>query len=285
MNADVPMIQNTQLSLAGHLRRVWQRRETIRYLYQSNLKAGHRDKVLGHVWCLLDPMLFIGVYFLVFGILFGQTSRSRSSDFLLYLVIGVLSWRFLDTVVHQSTLCIRSHRGLIQAISFPKAVIPIAICISRLYDYLWGLVAFGMILVVMKADVSVHLLWTPLLIALQFVFVAGCAFIVAYLGAYYADTANVVQAGMRIWFYTSPIFYYATPQPGDVPGMIKDPTIQTLYMLNPMASFFDAYRHSILYGLPPAPWVLGYVIGVSLAMFLIGFLVFTRGEGEFSKYV
>ncbi len=285
MTIDAPAIRNSRPGLMEHFRRVWRRRETIHYLYQSNLKAGHRDKVLGHLWSLLDPLLYIGVYFLVFGILFGQTSRSRPSAFLLYLVIGVLSWRFLDTVVQQSTLCIRSHRGLIHAISFPKAVIPIAICISRLYDFLWGLVAMGAILLIMGVGFSIHLFWLPLLITLQWLFVAGMALGVAYLGAYYTDTSNVMQAGMRIWFYASPIFYYATPQPGGIEPMIGDPFYQKIYMLNPMASFFDAYRHSLLYGVAPDFNGLAYLVVVSLLMFLIGFMVFTRGEGEFSKYV
>ena len=61
----------------GHLSRLIDRAETIRFLTSSNLKAGHRNKVLGNVWNLLDPLLLVCVYFLVFGLLFGQTDRAR----------------------------------------------------------------------------------------------------------------------------------------------------------------------------------------------------------------
>ncbi len=270
-----------------HLQRIWRRRETIRYLYQSNLKAGHRDKLLGHVWCLLDPLLFIGVYYLVFGVLFQQRAQGKPGSFLIYLVIGVLAWRFFEGTINQSTLSVRGHRGLIHAVSFPKAVVPISISLSRLYDFLWGLVAFGLILLVVGTTWSLQLLWVPVLILVQLCFVLGGAFIIAYLGAFYADTSNIVSAGMRFWFYCSPIFYYATTQPDGTPGMIpaKYTQYELYYRLNPMASLLECYRSVIVYGMAPELWQLLYVIVLAVVMLVVGFIVFTRGEGEFSKYV
>ena len=265
---------------AQSLRALYGRRETIRFLTHSNLKAGNRDKVLGHVWNLLDPLLFIAVYFVVFGWIFGQTARARAADFLTYLVIGVLAWRFLEGAVSQSTSCIRSYRGLIHAISFPKAVLPVSICLSRLYDFLWGLMAFIIILLLIGMNWSVHLLWIPLLVFVQLVFVMGLAFVVACLGAMYADTSNIVGVGMRLWFYCSPIFYYATGPH----GMIPDRYV-LYYMLNPVACFFEAYRSAFLHASAPQAAILLYLVTVSVGLWLVGFVLFTRREGEFSKYV
>jgi teichoic acid transport system permease protein len=142
--------------LRASLRRLCERRETIRYLVSSQLRAGHRDKVLGNLWNLLDPMLFVGVYFVVFGLLFQQRAPGRTTEFILYLSIGVLAWRFHGASISQGANCIRGNRGLVHEISFPKAVFPIAICLSRLYDFLWGLLIVAVLTLVIGSGVTIH---------------------------------------------------------------------------------------------------------------------------------
>lgn len=264
----------------GHFRRLFARTETIRFLTSSNLKAGHRNKILGNVWNLLDPLLLVCVYFLVFGLLFGQSSRARPSSFIAYLVIGVLGWRFHDTVISQAAGCLRSNRGLIHGANFPKAVFPISVCLARLYDFAWGLVVFGGVLLVIGTVPTVHLCWAPLLIVLQLMFLMGCAFIVADLGAFYADTANIVSVTTRLWFYASPIFYQVSGERGLIPEKYL-----WLYMLNPVACFLENYRSAMIWGQAPNPQNLFYICAISVTTLLVGFALFVRHEGEFAKYV
>jgi len=273
-------IPTRPVGAAGHLRRLIGRAETIRFLTSSNLKAGHRNKVLGNVWNLLDPLLLVCVYFLVFGLLLGQSNRARPGGFLAYLVIGVLGWRFHDTVISQAAGCLRSNRGLIHGANFPKAVFPISVCLARLYDFAWGLIVFGGVLLIIGTVLTVHLCWAPLLIALQTIFLMGCAFIVANLGAFYADTANIVKVTTRLWFYASPIFYHVSGERGLVPEKYL-----WLYMLNPVACFLESYRCAFIWGRMPEPQVLLYMVAISFVTLLVGFVLFVRHEGEFAKYV
>ena len=277
-----PPVSKSRPNLLARFKAVHARRETIRFLTESNLKAGHRDKVLGHLWSLLDPLLFAAVYFVVFGVLFKQ-ARGQSASFLIYLVIGVFSWRFMDGAVMQAASCIRGRRGLIHEISFPKAIFPISICLSRLYDFLWGQVALLAILLIAGTGLSIHLIFVPFVILLQLLFVLGLAFIVAYLGAFFADTVNVVTVAMRLWFYSSPLFYYATSEHGGT-GIIPERFL-FFFMLNPIACFFEVYRDCLLYHQTPDLFHFAYVAGLSVTALLVGFAVFTRGEGSFAKYI
>lgn len=282
-------IQTARISLWTGFRSLFARRETIRFLVSSNLQAGHRDKVLGHLWSLLDPLFFAAVYFVVFGLLFGQTRRGHGGDFLIYLVIGVFAWRFMDGSVMQSSSCIRGRRGLIHEINFPKAVFPVSICLSRLYDFLWGQVALFIILLLTGTTLSLHAFWLPLVILLQLMFITGLAFIVAYLGAFFADTVNVVTVGMRLWFYTSPLFYYVKDIVGPDGHVVQKGLIperwQAAFMLNPIACFFEIYRDCLQHASAPDFVHLGYVAAVSIVVLVVGFAVFLRGEGSFAKYV
>ena len=268
--------------ILGNLTRVLQRRETIQFLVSSNLKAGHRDKLLGSVWNLLDPAFFIAIYFLVFGIGLKQAG-SDPFEFAVFLSIGVLSFQFLEGVVSQAATCIRSHQGLLHAIYFPKAILPISLCFSRLYDLLWSLAVLLIALFFIGTRFSVHLAWLPVIIAVQFILNMGVAFVIAYLGAFFADTRNVSSAATRLLFFASPIFYFPRSEFGHA-GIVP-PELLHYYMLNPMAGLLDSYPDVLLWGRAPDFANFCYVAGVSMVILVLGFALFSRGEGDFAKYV
>jgi ABC-type polysaccharide/polyol phosphate export permease len=222
----------------------------------------------------------MGVYFLVFGLGFRQVSRENPLEFVFYLSIGVLAWRFLESSVSQATLCVPANRGLIHEINFPKAVFPVSICLARLYDFAWGLVVLLAALLILRQPLGVHVLWLPLIIAVQLALTIGLAFVVAYLGAFFADTRNIIDVALRLGFYASPIFYYATGQRGFIP-----PEYRAYYMLNPVACLLAAYRDCLIAAQPPNTGELGYVAAVALVALAAGFMIFSRGEGTFAKYV
>jgi len=263
---------------------LYARRQTVRFLVRSNLKADHRDKLLGRLWSLLDPLLFMLVYLVVFGFLFGQARRggAGTAEFIVYLLCGVLSWRFFEGAVVQATRCIRSNRGLIHEIKFPKSVFPLSICLSRLSDFLWGLIVLIVVVLVARFEtVNANILWLPVIVLLQLTFTLGLALFVSVLGAFFADTANIVSVTMRLWFYASPMFYHVARSEG---GLIPDRYVP-LYMLNPIACIFELYRDCLMNGEPPHTGHLLYVSGLAVVLVVLGFSVFTRAEGRFAKYV
>jgi ABC-type polysaccharide/polyol phosphate export permease len=278
---------SSDASLLEHFRRLYARRETVLYLATRNLKAGHRDKVLGHLWSLLDPLLFMLVYFLVFGVLFGIVrggGGGRSFEFMLYILVGILVFRFVYGTSSQSANAIRSNRGLIQEINFPKAVFPISVVFSRLYDYMWGMIVFVAILLVGGGKPTLYYLWLPVLILLMVLFTSGMAMILSCVGAFFADTPNVLAVTMRLFFYGSPIFYFVRDC-GQNEAQLKNETVRFFYMLNPLACFIECSRDAVLWGTTPELRYLIYVAVVSVVVALVGFAVFTRVEGRFAKYI
>lgn len=279
-----PSLRLESPTLLQKFRQLYARRETIKFLVSTNLKSGDRDKFLGRIWGLLDPLLFMLVYLVVFGYFFNQARRGPGgiSEFIIYLLCGVLSWRFFDGAVSAATTVISTNRGLIHEINFPKSVLPISICLSRLADFLYGVVILiGVVLFTHYDRLTIHVLWVPLIILLQLIFTLGLSFIVAAIGTFFADTANIVSVMLRFWFYASPIFYHVKKTDRGIVPADWEP----IYMLNPVACFFEAYRNCFLRGLMPDLHQLLYVSVVSLVMVTIGFAVFTRLEGQFAKYV
>lgn len=264
------------------LKRVLARGETIRLLTRSQLAAGHRDKLLGHLWSLLDPLASLAVYYLVFGIGFRQAGSSPRA-FVLHLFLGILVWRFVSESIGQATTCLRGQRGLVLAGDFPKAVIPISICLARLYDLLWGLVVVAAAAALLGLRFSGQLLWLPGLLALAFAATLGICFLVARLGLFFGDTANVVGAGLRLWVLLSPIFYFARSEHGQT-GIVP-PGLLDYYMLNPVAGLLGAFRSVMIWSEAPRADDLGSVAAFAFAALVAGFVVFARGEGRYAKYV
>ena len=290
-------VMTSSPSLWSRFHRLWARRETVRYLTSSNLKAGHRDKVLGHLWNLLDPLMFMLVYYFVFGILFNQVGGQRSADYMLYLFIGLLAWNFISGSIQQATLCIRSNRGLILEINFPKTVFPVSVALARLYDYVWGIVILFVFLIAAGVWPTWHVLWLPVLIIIALLFTTGVSMIVAYLGAFFADTSNVVNVALRLMFYCSPLFYYVRDVTKTVVengvskeivvhhALIHNPLYWNIYMSNPVACMFECLRDVLLWGREPDPRLLAYAATVSVVIFLAGFAIFSKNEGKFAKYI
>jgi len=269
-------------TIMDRFRALLARRETIRYLVFSSLRANHRDKALGKLWSLLDPMLFMLAYLVVFGFSFKQIHSEKGvGEFVIYLLCGVLPWRFHEASIASATGCIRANRGLIHEINFPKAVFPTALVLAKLNDFLWGLAALLILYLILRPqDISLAAIGFPVVLAIQIFFTLGFAFVAAYLGAFFADTSNVLAAALRFWFFFSPIFYRISGEDGIIP-----PKYVTLYMLNPMACFMEAYRDCLLRQQLPNPAHLAYVAILSAALFVGGFILFSRGEGHFAKHV
>jgi len=265
------------------LRRVLARSETIRLLTRAQLASGHRDKLLGNLWSLLDPLATLAVYYLVFGIGFRQAADAPR-EFVLYLFLGIVVWRFVGESVGQATGCLRSQRGLILAADFPRAVIPISICLARLYDLLFGLGVTFAAAWWLGTPASLPLLWLPALLAIAFGLTLGLCFLVARIGLVFADTANVVAAGLRLWVLASPVFYFARSAHGRE-GILPPGLLDYYYGANPLAGLLDAFREVLIWRSPPRADDLVHVAVFALLVLVAGFVVFARGEGGYAKLV
>jgi ABC-type polysaccharide/polyol phosphate export permease len=275
------------MSAIADLKELIQRRSVLFHFVTTDLKTGHRDKVLGNLWQLVDPLAFMVVYYVVWSIILGK----RGPDFTAYLLSGIIVFRaFQDSVVASSGV-MRGNARLIREVYFPKAALPAALVISRLYDFAWSLGALLLLegyLIYAQAHLTAeqaarithpialgaNVLWLPGVVALLFIFSLGVSYLAAVAGALFRDTPNILSFVLRLWFYLSPLFYY----PENVPG-----NIWFLYRINPFTHFFRLFRASLIYDKPPGTDGTLYIAGLSVAVLVVGFTVFSKCEGTVVK--
>lgn len=267
-------------------RALFRRRETIRFLTISGLQAGHRDKVLGNLWSLLDPLLFMAVYYFVFGVLFNLAGAGRRLDFLLYIFAGIVGFRFADGVVGQAVNCIRANRGIIHQTNVPKGVFPVSIALARFYDFLCGVLVLMVIILLVGRVPGLQILLVPVLLGLFLIMVLGLSFISADIGVFFVDANNVITVFMRLMFYLSPIFYFVRDR-GDYSAMgpFHNRLVQAVYFSNPLAGFIECLRDLLLWNAFPSVYLVTYLFLVSFWSLFVGLYLFGRREGRYAKSI
>ena len=142
-------------------------------------------------------------------------------------------------------MCIRDR---IQSVRFPLAILPLSGIIIGFFDWLFGFAILVPMLFIFEAQLTVNILWLPLLLLIEFVGTVGACLIVAVVGTYLSDLGNIIQFVIRICFYLSPILY-------SVAGTVPE-RLYRLYMLgNPFAGLLESYKSVVVYGTPPTEYL------------------------------
>jgi ABC-type polysaccharide/polyol phosphate export permease len=256
-----------------YLRELLARRELLGYLVRSNLKAMHRYTLLGYFWWMLEPLLLMGIYVIVVGELLGAGREA----FPVYVFCALLPWRaFLNSVNNAMSTVAHSGR-IIRLVAFPKAILPIADVLTNYVNLLFGVPILLGLACFFGISFTPHLLWFPLIIALQLALTLGVALFFSAVNIYVRDTENLSKYLFRALWYLSPGFY----------GLDRIPAhfLLPYKLLNPFAVFFTAYRDVVMYGRSPDFGYLAWAGLVSLVALVVGGAAFVRLERGFVKVI
>jgi lipopolysaccharide transport system permease protein len=244
-------------------------RDLIRELIARDIKLRYRGSLLGITWTLLNPLAELLVLLFVFSSVF----RLNIPNFGAYLFTGLLVYGWFQTSLNFATGAIVSNRELVRRPGVPSIILPIVTVASNLVHFLLSLpILFGL-LILTGVHITSAVLALPLLIAIEFVFIAGLAYPVATIHVWFRDTQHVLRVALQLLFYLTPIFYEASSVPA---------RLQPVYRLNPLAHMVDAYRAVLIRGESPNPTSLLYLTLVSFALLLVGVLWFRRASHRFA---
>lgn len=270
-----------------NLRELWRYRELIGNLVRRDLKARYKNSVLGVIWSLLNPLMMMVVFTVVFTV-FGNTSIAAFPAFIL---CALLPWNFFSASVTGGMMSIVGNASLIKKVYFPREVLPISLVLSNMVNYLLALPVFFILAVILGVPltggyVSFWVIVLPLVVVVQVFFSLGIAFILATLNVYYRDIALLMEPVMTAWFFLTPIFWDVGQLPASRTFLGVEIPIQRLtYIVNPMASIIASYRDILYYGRQPGPdFFLRSAVTAFLIM-ILGYVVFKHYSGKFGEEV
>jgi lipopolysaccharide transport system permease protein len=240
----------------------------LRELIARDIKLRYRGSLLGIAWTLLNPLAELLVLLVVFGSIF----RVDIPNFAAYLFTGLLVYGWFQNSLNLATAAIVGNRELVRRPGVPAAILPIVTVASNLVHFVLSLpILFGL-LILSGIRITSAVLVLPVLIAIEFVFIAGLSYPVATIHVWFRDTQHVLRVALQLLFYLTPIFYEASSVPE---------ALRLFYRLNPMALMVDAYRAALIRGEWPTQASLLSLVGVAAAVLLVGVAWFRRASHRF----
>jgi lipopolysaccharide transport system permease protein len=229
-------------------------RDTISVLVMRDQKSRYKSTVMGVVWAVASPVLFLLTFYLLFKVILPL----QIPNYAAHLFIGIVVWSWFQGATSESVSCIVSNQGLIAQPGFPTAALPLAVTTSHLLTLVLTLPVLVVILWFGGATIGWTLIAIPPVIAAMFVFVLAVAYLVAGLNVTFRDMQYIVPIVLQLGYFATPIFYDATTLPDATRGVLA---------FNPMLQFIEAFRAILMRDMWPDWFGLGIVLTVS-AMFL-----------------
>jgi ABC-type polysaccharide/polyol phosphate export permease len=260
---------------------VWQFRGLIGNFAQRELKSKYKGSAVGWTWSLINPLVTLGVYTLVFGVFLGATPPAMGNGqhiFALYLFTGLVLWNFINQVVQGSMIALLSNGPLLRKIYFP-AFAPVAGSILAIG--MQSLIELALLLVVFAVlgNLSWTLIFLPIVVLFVVAFSVGAGFMLAALNAKYRDVSYLVAVALNLLFYATPIIYPITL----VEHYYPDHPWARLYELNPVTQFVELAREVLYVTQVPSPTRLAYAGVVSLVVLGVGWNFFQRRSRDLSE--
>ncbi|MCE7081075.1 ABC transporter permease [Streptomyces sp. ST2-7A] len=270
--------------LTEYVRQLWGRRHFILAFSRAKLSSQYSQAKLGQLWQVFTPLLNAFVYFLIFGLLLGGRGGMEMDEYIPFLVIGVFVFTFTQQSVMSGVKAISGNLGLVRALHFPRASLPLSFSLQQLQQLLYSMI----IVVIVLLAFGYHPTWTwPLIVPillLQFVFNSGLAMIFARLGSHTPDLAQLMPFVLRTWMYASGVMFplqYMVSRNVPGPDWIAD-----VLMANPAAVYMELMRFALIDGphhqsLAPHFWFLS--VGWALLFGIGGFVYFWKAEERYGR--
>ena len=256
------------------LRGVWEYRELVWFLIWRDIKVRYKQASLGIAWAVIQPVMTM----LVFTLIFGRLAQ-LPSDGLPYPVFtftALLPWQLFSGALTGSANSVVNSASLISKVYFPRLVIPIASVMATLVDFS---ISFGVLLGLMAwygISLRLAVVVLPLLVMLALAIALAVGLWASALNVRYRDVRHVMPFVVQFWLLASPVAYSTS--------LITSPTWRAVYSLNPMVGVIEGFRWAVLGSTPPSVLMVPSVLvtGVLLAG---GLFFFRRTEASFADVI
>jgi lipopolysaccharide transport system permease protein len=249
-------------------------RELFLNLFRRELRVKYRGSLLGVAWSLVNPLALVGVYTLVFSVLWRAFTIPH---YPLFIVSGLLVWIFFQSSLQSASGSLLGHANLVKQVRFPRQLLPLAVVGTNLLS-LGVMLAVVLPLNLIFVPVTRSTFWAALLMILPLIgLVSGLSIVVAAATVVFRDVEHLLTTVMLPWFFLTPVFYTFSQLPRiDEHARLAD----LLHYGNFVTPGLLAIRDPLFFGRMPAAGDAVYAIGASLVALALGAFVFQRVDDQ-----
>jgi len=253
---------------------LWRFRELAYFLALRDVKIRYKQAAFGIGWAVLQPLLAMAVFTVVFGRIANVDSQGMRYEVFAY--VGITAWTYVSTSVTKQAAVLVENSSLVTKIYFPRILAPLASALSGLIDLVLALSLMALLVPIYDVDVvAIRLLTLPLWIAALVPISLGVGLWLSALNVRFRDVNHAVPFLIQLWLFISPVVYASSA---------VDPPLSYLYAINPTVAAIDGLRWALL-GTPLSGSLI-LISCVSTATLLAGgVLYFQRSERRFADVI
>jgi lipopolysaccharide transport system permease protein len=248
--------------------------ELLMNLVRREVKGRYSQSLFGVAWAIAQPLATMAVFTLVFARMANMSENGVPYPVFVYAAL--VPWFFFLNSVNSGTMSLIQYRNIVTKTYFPREIIPLAQVCSRLLDLGAAAALVAVMMAYYGVSVTRWALLVPPLFVLLFAFTVAVTLLTSAVNVFYRDVSPVVQIGLQLWLYLTPIAYPFSRVPAQWRGWIA---------LNPLSGIVEGFRSAVVYGREP-DWALLTLSGFLTAVTLIGaFALFKRLDKYFADVI
>jgi len=277
--------------VVGRVRELWEFREILWNLVRKELKVKYTASVLGAVWSLLNPVVFLAVFWFV-----SEVLLDGIPNYPVYLLSGLLAWNLLSVSLSSGAQSVIANANLVKKVYFPREILPLATVGVSLVDFVLQSAVLLVFLVVSGYGFTLAALWLyPIAFIALLTFTTAVTFLVSALNVRYRDVQHLLGLGLLVWFWLTPIVY-----PGHLVQeklstyAVGDVTAWHAYLLNPVATIVFGFQRALYHSSDVATTLpamttaelagmLGVVIAASTLLLFLTWRLYFSMSGDFAE--
>jgi len=255
------------------LKELWAYRELVTAFTLRDIKLRYKQTGLGIAWAVLQPLLTMVIFTVIFGGL--AKIPSEGVPYPLFVLAALLPWMLFAEGLTRSTTSMITNAGIMTKVYFPRLIMPLSSIISPLVDFGVSFVILLAMMVYFGFMPSITIVFLPLFLLLALATSLGVGLWLSALNVRYRDFQYTIPFLIQIWMFASPVVYASSLVPEQ---------LRVYYGLNPMAGVIEGFRWTLLGTGAPGPMVL-VSAGMVALLLISGMFYFRRMEQYYADIV
>ena len=249
---------------------LWNSRGLIFYLVSRDLKVRFQQTFIGVLWIVLQPLLQLLIFYVIFGILIKVPTGDI--PYPVFYISGFITWQFFSQIVNSCAYSLMGNVGIITKIYFPRLALPLSSTVGALIDFAITFVILLVFLTINNYAITTRYFLIPFLLLIAMVFSLGVGLLFGALMVVFRDTKNLLGFILQIWMFVSPILYPVTVVPEE---------FRVIFFTNPLTGLIEAFRWVFLETTSfPSMSNLSVSAGVAVILLLLGLYAFRSMENK-----
>lgn len=245
-------------------------RELLKTNVKKEIRGKYKNSFLGVLWSFLNPLLQIIVYAIVFQMIL----KNPKENYAIFICCGLIPWTFFASTISRAAFTMVENGNILKKVYFPREILPISVVTSEAINFLISTIIIIAFVVFGGLGISKYIVFYPLVLIAQYILLIAISLIVSSVSVYVRDLQHLIGVALQLLFYATPIVYAAEAIPENFRWMLQ---------LNPMTYIIDAYR-DIFYNqtmIDVMPLII--LIGISLVLCVVGYIIFNKLQKGFAE--